>query len=405
MKRIVLSVAALMLLAQPAFAGGFFIGEQGARAEGLGGAFTGVADDPSALWFNPAGIAFQDGISGTAGFDVLMPSNKFTPASGITYTANKKTFVTPQGYLVYNTGDLPVALGLGINTPFGLSTDWGNTGAPFTSAALGAASVTFSQIEMLNFNPSIAFKVNDNLSIAAGATYYYVNKVRLDNQVLLLNGNGDGWGGNVAVMYRDGPLGLGVSYRSRVKAKINGSATGVGALAGAGSTSASTSVTFPDMVNVGLSYRLSDAWRVSADVDWVNWKTFDKITVNYVPSALATALGGTTTIPENWKATTSFRLGAEWDFAANMRARFGYVYDPTPINPIDYSPRLPGNDRQLFNIGYGYDLSHKTTIDLAYSYVLLNNRTQTQAAVPGVFYNGTYKSDVHIVAASLTHHF
>ncbi|HXH71597.1 MAG TPA: outer membrane protein transport protein [Mariprofundaceae bacterium] len=407
MKRIVLSVAACMLLAQPVFAGGFFIGEQGARAEGMGGAFTGLADDPSALWFNPAGIAFQEGISGTAGFDVLMPTNKFTPATGVTYTANKKTFVTPQGYLVYNTDALPVALGLGINTPFGLSTDWRNTGAPFTATgtpALFPATVTFSQIEMLNFNPSVAYRINDKLSIAVGATYYYVNKVHLDNQILLLGGNGDGWGGNVAVMYKDGPVGFGVSYRSRVKAKINGTAIGAGPLAAAGSTSASTSVTFPDMVNVGLSYRLSDAWLLSADVDWVNWKTFDKITVNYVPSTLTGALGATTsTIPENWKATTSFRLGAEWDFAANMRARVGYVYDPSPINAVDFSPRLPGNDRQLFNIGYGYDLGKKTTIDLAYSYVLLNNRNQTASAAP--FYNGTYKSDVHIVAASLTHHF
>jgi len=406
MKKMITFFALLFIGVQSAQAGGFFIGEQGARAEGMGGAFTGVADDPSALWFNPAGIAFQEGISGTAGLDVILPNNRYT-AAGTTYQAKKSTFVTPQGYLVYNTSALPVALGLAINTPFGLSTDWRNSGAPFTATAnpaLFSATVTYSQIEMLNFNPSVAFKLNDKLSVAAGLSYYYVNKVNLNNQILLLNGDGDGFGGNVAILYKDGPVGFGVSYRSRVKANISGRATGTGPLAAAGSTTASTSVTFPDMVNVGFSYQMSDSLLLSADVDWVNWKTFKSIDVVFTPSALTVALGSTTSsIPENWKATTAFRVGLEWAYASNMRARFGYVFDPTPIKDVDFSPRLPGNDRQLFNIGYGYDFNDKTTLDLAYSYVLLSNRTQTASAAP--FYNGTYKSDVHIIAASLTHQF
>lgn len=408
MKRFYLSIVAALLCCQPAFAGGYFIGEQGTRAEGMGSAFTAVADDPSALWFNPAGIAFQDGTAVTAGFDALIPSNRYTdPATGITYTAKKKTFVTPQGYLVYNSDALPVALGMAINTPFGLSTDWRNTGAPFTSTAnplLYSATVTFSQIEMLNFNPSVAFKISDHLSIAAGATYYDVSKVRLDNQILLLSGKGNGWGGNAALMYRQDAFSFGVSYRSRVKASLSGTATGNGPLAPFGSTAATTSITFPDMVNVGLAYRASDSLLLSADVDWVNWKTFDKITINYTPSALTAALTTTTaTIPENWKATTSFRLGLEWDYSTNMRARFGYVFDPSPVNNVDFSPRLPGNDRQLFNVGYGYDVGERTTLDLAYSYVLLNKRNQSASAA--AFYNGTYRSHVHIAAASLTHHF
>jgi long-chain fatty acid transport protein len=410
MKRLILAISALMLLAQPAFAGGFMIGEQGARAEGMGGAFTGVADDPSALWFNPAGIAFQKGIIATAGLDVIMPNYKYTdPTTGLSYTAAKKTFVTPQGYLVYNTGSLPVAFGLAINTPFGLSTDWTSSGAPFTATANPAlipATVTFSKIEMLNINPSVAYKINDHLSIAAGASYYDVSNVELDNQALLLHGNGDGWGGNVAIMYKNGPLGFGISYRSSVKVKISGSATyPIGSAAPplppGYATGANTSITFPDIVNVGVSYHVSEALLVSADVDWVNWKTFDKLVVNQPAFGAA----GTLTIPENWKATTAFRLGAEWGFAPKMRARLGYVYDPTPINNVDFSPRLPGNDRQLFNLGFGYDVGTKTTLDLAYSYVLLKDRTQTQAALPGAFYNGTYKSDTNIVAASITHQF
>jgi len=407
MKRLLICIAFSLLHCQSAIAGGFFIGEQGARAEGMGSAFTAVADDPSALWFNPAGIAFQNGLVGTAGFDLLVPSNTYTdPATGATYAAKRKNFLTPQGYLLYNSDALPVAMGIAINTPFGLSTDWRNSGAPFTATAVPAlapATVTFSKIEMLNFNPSVAFKISDHFAIAAGAAYYDVSNVALDSQILLLSGKGNGWGGNAAVMYKDGPIGFGISYRSRVKAKIKGNAVyplgSPPALPPGYTTPGETTINFPDMVNVGLSYRVSDAWLVSADIDWVNWKVFDKIVVNQ--PALGAA--GTLTIPENWKATTSFRLGLEWGFARNMRARLGYVFDPSPITATDFSPRLPGNDRQLFNAGYGYELSGQSSIDLAYSYVLLNNRNQTASAAP--FYNGTYRSHVHLVAASLTHHF
>lgn len=405
MKKTIVLIAALLLCARAASAGGFFIGEQGARAEGMGSAFTAVADDPSALWFNPAGIAFQKGVVGTVGFDTLIPSNKYTsPATGLTYTARKKTFFTPQGYLLYNREDLPVSFGMAINTPFGLSTDWRNSGAPFTTTS--SDTVTFSRIDMINYNPSVAFKINDNLSVAAGVVYYQVRQVDLDSAALLLNGNGDGWGGNAALLYRNGPLRFGVSYRSRVKATINGQGVGIGALAALGSAAVSTSVTFPDMVNVGLSFQASNNVLISGEVDWVNWKPFNAINLNFAPSALGTTVValGKSSIPENWKATTSFRIGTEWAFASTMRARLGYVYDPSPVTAVDFSPRLPGNKRQLFNVGFGFDLSRRTAVDLAYSYVLLNNRNQTASAALKN-YNGLYKSHVHVIAASLTHHF
>lgn len=409
MRRFLLLLSAWMLLsAGTAYAGGFYIPEQGVKGMGMGNAYTAIADDASAVWFNPAGIAFQDGTVVTVGADVIMPKYEFTPAgSPVTYQADKKTFFVPHGYISYKNPELPLVFGLGINAPFGLSTDWTNSGAPFTATgtpALFPATVTFSEIQMMNVNPNVAFKINDQLSLAVGAMYYNVSKVNLNNQILLLNGNGSGWGGNAALLYKGDQFNVGVSYRSRVKTDINGTGTGAGPLVAAGSTTATTSVTFPDMVNVGVSFKPAEKVTLSFDVDWTNWKTFDKIAVNFAPSALTGALGTTTsTIPENWKATTTFRAGVEWAYNDKMRARFGYVYDPTPINNVDFSPRLPGNDRQLFTVGYGYDANDSTTLDLAYAYVLLNNRTQTASAAP--FYNGRYKSSTHIVAADITAHF
>ncbi len=404
LKRI--SMAALALFfSTAATAGGFYIPEQGVRGMAMGNAYTAIADDASAIWFNPAGIGFQDGTVITAGADVITPTNEFTPTGSATvYKTKSKNFFVPHGYVSYGNENLPVTLGLGIYAPFGLSTDWSGSGAPFTATAtpaLFSATVSFSEIQMANINPTLAYKVSDNLSVAVGADYYKVNKVVLNNQILLLNGNGDGWGANVGVLYKEGPYSFGVSYRTRVKADISGTATGAGPLVAGGSTSATTSVTFPDMLNVGAAYKVTDAIRLSMDVDWVNWKTFDKILVNYTPSTLTAALGATSsTIPENWKATTTFRLGAEWAYNEKMVARAGYAYDPSPITDVDYSPRLPGNDRQLLSLGYSYNANPNMSIDLAYAYVWLKTRNQTASAA--TFYNGTYKSNVHLFALGLT---
>ncbi len=417
MKKLYIFLAALVVGMGSAQAGGFFIGEQGARAEGMGGAFTGVADDPTAAWFNPAGIAFQEGMSGTLNLDIIVPNNEYTDTFGIggsagrTYKAKKDTFATPHGYLVYNMPDSPLAFSLAINTPFGLSTDWTGSGAPFSTTALAAvipplapATVTFSRIEMVNVNPSVAFKVNENFSIAVGLTYYNVFNADLDNPFLRFSGNGDGWGYNLAVLYRNGGLGIGASYRSQVKTDLSG--TGVYPLGSAAaalppgfSTAGSTSITFPDMFNFGVSYQVDPSLLISADVDWVNWTTYDRLVI--VQPVLGA--GGTLTSVSNWNSTVAFRVGMEWAFADDQKLRLGYVFDPTPIEDRYFTPRIPGNDRQLFNVGYGYAFDDKTSLDLAYSYVLLSDRSQTASAA--VFYNGTYKANAHIIAASLTHHF
>lgn len=383
---------------------------------GMGNAFTAVADDASAIWFNPAGIAFQKGNVLTAGADIIKPNHEFTPTgSSATYSAKGRTFFVPHGYISYNRPNLPVVFGLGINSPFGLSTNWRNSGAPFASestAAKMAKSVTFSEIKMANINPTIAYKLNNNLAIGGGISYYYVDEVHLDNQILLLRGDGNGWGANFGVMYKADRFNLGVNYRSQVKADIDGIATGgpnlgvlgAGALVGVTST-AKTSVTFPDILNIGVAYHPDDKLLLSFNLDWTHWKTFKSIDITYGTSALNAITGTSSSIPENWKNTLALRMGAEWKYNNKFKSRIGYVFDPTPIRDTDFSPRLPGEDRQLVTFGLGYEHNSKLTIDMAYAYVWLDDRNQTASSAVTTSYNGEYKGDAHILSASLTYRF
>jgi long-chain fatty acid transport protein len=423
MKRIIILMAMLFAGLQAAQAGGFMVGEMSTRSAGMASAFTAVSDDASAAWHNPAGVAFTEGSQLMAGGDILISSNDFAtntsnplhPASADTGT---NSFLIPHAYFTYMDQESGLGASLSINSPFGLETDWPIT-APFSSKN------TFSRINMVMVNPSVIFKVSDQLSIAAGADYAYVNKVDLNNTVQRLNGDGDGWGGNVSIFYKGDSFNFGVTYRSKIKVDIKGVASAVagGALArfGATSSSALTGITLPDQVNVGLGWMPNKEWTVSVDVDWVNWKTYDSIDIAYASAAYRAVLSGVqgflgvpvtgrTHLPQNWKATVAFRLGAEWKYNSRMRARFGYVFDPTPIEDIDFSPSVPGNDRHLFSIGYGYDVNPDTTIDLGYAYVYFNKRNQTQSPAaplraPNSVKNGIYKGSAHIIMSSLSYRF
>jgi len=407
--------ALIGLMSVQAHAGGFQIAEQGSKATGMSNAFTAVADDPSAQWFNPAGSAFQPGTQIMTGADIIIiPSTDFTtnaanPAHPARTSTKSRVLGVPHLYVSHGVEDSPWTLGLGINSPFGLETDWPGS-SPF------ATSNTFSQIKMVNVNPNISWRINDHLAIAAGVDYVRLLKVRLNNSLQLLEGKGDGWGGNLALLYRNDQFRFGVSYRSRVRLDVNnGTVIGGPGLAILGAPfavgaigTASTKIVLPDQVNVGFAYSPNKSWIVSLDVDWVNWKTFDHLDFRYAPSVVATVLTGGTnfrTLRENWKATFAFRAGAQWQATEDLRLRGGYTFDPTPVDDKYFTPGIPDNDRHLFTVGAGYNINQSTTVDFAYMFVYFVDRNLTTATGTNAVRNGKYSGSAHVLSGSLVYRF
>lgn len=399
MKRILMTIFAFAFGAVHAQAAGFQIPEMGVKAMGMAHAFTAVADDPTANWFNPAGLAFQKGHAVTVGGVVVMPTvdfvaNASNPLAPSTASADKKTLFVPHTYIAGTNDDLGISYGLGINAPFGLEMEW-----PTTAVFAGAAQ--YGRLQAVNVNPNVAYRVNDELAVAFGVDYVNMYKVDFNGTALTQNFNGDGWGFNAAALYKTDQFNVGISYRSEVKIKAKGTSTHT---ATATTSANAITVTMPDMLNIGVAFHPAESWTISADADWVNWKKFKELAFTYTPPL---AFGGlpSLTVPENWKATWAFRLGAEWAYSDSMRARLGYTYDPTPISNLEFTPLLPGNDRQALHIGYGVDISDQATLDFAYTYVMVATRNQTVSTGTNIVRNGTYDSNVHLAAASLTYHF
>ncbi|MDD1748532.1 MAG: outer membrane protein transport protein, partial [Methanothrix sp.] len=203
------------------FAAGFRLPEQDSAAMGMASAFAGQADNPSAVWYNPAGITQLDGTMISAGVIVIYPKLTHENTNGTTDVSKRDLHLPVQLYATHKLND-KVGVGFGINNPFGLATDWSDTSSTRYVA-------TYSSIVTTEFNPTIAYKFNNDLSAAFGIAYLHL-RATLEKTTFLgalgdynfrLSGDGDGWGVNAALKYNfSETLHAGLSYRSRIKVDI-----------------------------------------------------------------------------------------------------------------------------------------------------------------------------------------
>ncbi len=395
----------LLYSASPGFAAGFRIPDQDSAALGMGGAFAGQADNPSAAWYNPAGMTQLDGIHVSAGVIAIAPDMKHVN-TGTSDESRQQVFFPVQLFATDRLND-KIALGLGITSPFGLATDWSQTSATSTVA-------TLSKIETLDINPDIAYKINESLSIAVGLDYFILKatmeKMLGPGTVFSLNGDGTGLGANAAMRYSaTDRLHLGLSYRSKVKIKVDGTAD-VDALAL--SNPAHTNITLPDLYEFGASYKASDALTLNADVDYTLWSTYDKVVItSNTILALTTPTGSptdTSTSDKDWKNTWTFRVGGQYKLTDAWKLRAGYVYDqnPVPDNRLDTS--VPDADRQGVTVGCGY-VSGSVSVDAAYMYLAFKNRVVTNSlaggSAPVASLNGEYKAHAHLAGITVAYAF
>lgn len=83
-------LALSLALPMASMGAGFHIREQGAKAMGMANAFVAQADDPSAVFYNPAGIAFQEGTAISLGVTIInVPETEF---KGTTYSGDRAVF-------------------------------------------------------------------------------------------------------------------------------------------------------------------------------------------------------------------------------------------------------------------------------------------------------------------------
>jgi long-chain fatty acid transport protein len=386
------------------FAGGFQLNECGARAMAQAGAFAARANDPSAIYFNPAGISYLKGTQVLAGVAIITPSISFRGPTNLNVNTQtdleSKTYTPINIYGTYAINDFLTA-GLGIYNPFGLGTKWPDDW-------VGKSLSIKSEVQIFNVNPTIAVKILNNLSIAAGFNYS-IGTVEIKKQASNFSPaavvelktdkitDGHGTGFNAGLLWKPyDNMSIGVSYRSQMDFDITGNAVFTPSRSIFPAGEVTTTMKLPSNAFLAAAYKpMEDLW-IEFDAQFVGWSSYDKLELNFVNGTTPETKVSTTN--KNYKDTWIFRIGGEYQLNECIMLRAGYLYDisPTPEETVD--PMLPDSDRNGFCIGIGYKVNDLLHFDFTYFFLPFNQRT-TNTQEQG--FNGTYNTITHLAGLNI----
>lgn len=421
MNKIIIIVTATgvlcLLFPLSAFAAGFAILQQGTAPMAQGNAFVAQADDPSAIFFNPAGINQLRGTQVYLGATAIAPRAEYKDSLGTKTRTESHIYLPPQFYLTHElTTDL--AVGLGVFSPFGLGTKWDDGWA-------GRYAATSSDLQTFNINPALSWRVSPELSVAGG-----VNVMRAEADLrrrlnLGAFGDGDrlfkgadyGYGYNLGLLYQLTPTtNIGLSYRSEVRVKIDGDAEfsvpssvppAIANLFPNGG--AHSRFVFPPSLFAGIAYKGLAPWVFECDLTWTGWSTFEELRVD-LDRPVGTAQTSVSIQPRNWNDVFAYRFGVNyrWDEAITIRA--GYIFDESPVPDETMDPSIPDADRHIFCLGGDYRFKD-FTIGIAYNYILGEKRDKNNTIPEDITddnnnrVNGEYQQTSHSLAVSISYSF
>lgn len=404
-------------------AGGFAINEQ--SVSGMGTAFAGrssSADDASTVFGNPAGMSRLKREQVSGGVALLDAKTDIDhgrgSVSGSSISGSNDgdmvPFIgVPMGYYVKPIDD-KWTFGLGMYVPFGLVTD-------YEKGFQGRYYGTRSEVRVITLQPTVSYKINDQLSIGFGPT---INRIDGELTSATLNpsspGRNDGkvkikgddtaLGYNVGVLFEATPsTRLGLTYHSMVDYKLEGdtqiSGTGFGPFAGS-KYDASLKLKTPESVDFSVTHDLNADWTLYAGTTWTRWSRLKDITVNNkgVQAPLAGRIG-TITEEQNWRDTWSYAVGAAYKLNREWTLRAGLAYDQSPTRNEYRSPRIPTDDRKILSLGAAWSPNDDWTVDLAYSYLKEDDATINQSSSTKGSYSSTYKNSAHGLGAQVTYRF
>ncbi len=402
--------AVVMLSVSVAFASGYQLNEHGAKAVAMGGAFVARADDPSAIFFNPAGLSFVKGFHVMVGGTLILPSTTFTgPYPNNTETKmNSLSFFPPNAYITYNF-DNGLAAGVGVYTPEGLGTDW-------PKDWVGRFIITKINLQSFNINPTVSYSfLNDMVAIGAGFDYvlgnvdlerYYptVFSDSAGNPItpfIHLTGNAKGTGFNFGIMLKPAEnLSLGFSYRSKITYKVdNGTATYTGAdglTSELPSGTASTSLPLPETWYAGIAYKGSN-YSIEADYQFVGWSAYKQLSITFQNPGPS---GNPAPIIGDYTDSYIMRVGGEYKLNDMWTMRAGLFYDKNPVPDAYDVPILPDADRIGINVGVGVNLTNNIALDASYMFLPFKQRTITTSAYG---FNGTYNTTANLIGIDLSY--
>lgn len=397
-------------------------------ASALGTAFAGAGvsvEDPSVIANNPAGMIGLVGNQASSDISIVVSSAVFSgiganaarhPISGGNGGDAGSAQPVPAAYGVYDASP-ELKFGLAVTAPFGLKTQ-------YDSDWVGRYQAIKSDIETVNINPNVAYRVVDWLAVGGGPAIQHAHAeltnainstavARLANPLLpagfsLPDGTARVTGDSLSIGYTLGVLAeispgtrLGASYRSQISHRVEGTATfNVPTVLAVNqrfqNTPASTDLKTPDILSLAASHEISPGLTLLAELQWTNWSVIKHLRIERPDGSTLSDQ------PEQWHGTWFGSLGATYRPDPNWTLRGGLAFDPTPIRNEFRTARLPDSDRYWLAAGLSYRWTPDLRFDAAYVHIFGGNVPINEAWQTGDVLTGRYSDHIDIVSLSAT---
>ena len=412
------------VMAHDASASGVGIVEHG---RGLANAYAGgaaVAEDATTVWWNPAGMARLERNQTAFAAAAILPTTEFVdqgssaiggaPLTGPVGVDGGEVEIVPSAFGVWKI-DRRWRVGVGLNVPFGLSTDYGREW-------IGRYYATETSLFVLNASVAGSYRVNRQFSVGAGVNVQYL-EATLANSIDIgalaammpqaadghVTVEGDSWavGFNVGLLFEPTKCTrFGVTYHSATDHDLEGDADfevpapfgGIVAATGMfADTGASTSVTMPSQISVSAYHELNRRWAIMGDVTWTEWSQFQEVRILFDNAAQAPSV-----LDLQWDDALRYSLGVTFKANNCLTLRGGVAYDETPIPDATRTPRIPGTDRLWIALGLGYKLNRNIEFDVGYALLIIDDSAVNQTSPTRGTLRGQHENTVNIVGVQLT---
>ena len=454
------SLGFLLLAPAIAFGYGDRVATQDAEATARGNAFTATADDPAAIYYNPAGLMQMDGFNVEVGGYGIWIDEGYKPlhgqVDGHDSTAHEPFQGVPQFFASYHPANEPFSFGFGAYCPFGLKTEWPDN---FNARSSGLDA----SLDFVSFTPTMAVQITRSLSLGLGVSANYENAelrqglTSEPGDYFQIKGDGFSVGGDAGLMWKPTERqSIGITYHSPVSATLAGHTSGGFNSteineAKAGNTSIAAAkaqldagiaqinaLPYPESVKQGLIAKAQAQYQAGLAAAGVTPNTVfptgiaseassgalhfpQYLTVGYSfrPTPdwnieadvdwtdwdslndlnINQSSGTVVKVPFNWTDSFLYEVGATHTIGG-YRLSAGYIYSSCSTTSAYFNPVAPDSARHVVSVGVGRTFG-KCSVDLAYELSIGVNRT----IVNDTSADGRYSFLANAVSLSLGYHF
>ena len=397
------------------YAGGYRVSLQGQKALAMGHTGVAVIESSELVFFNPAGLVYlEDKFNISAGVSGVFSNIAYQNAETGANARSDSPMATPLYlYASYKANDW-LSFGLGVYTPYGSEVkyedDWE-----------GSHLVNNIKLMAIYIQPTVSFKINDQLSVGGGPIYVTgsVNFNRNLNRTLTdLDGNRanveidasgiSSWGWVASTMFNfTDNLHLGATYRSKIVLEADdGDATFENIpnspLTPFQNTSIKAAMPMPAELTVGMSYNFMDDFTFAFDYNRAFWDAYKSLDIDFENPAIPDSRNA-----RNYKNSSIYRFGMQYDATEMFTIRAGYYFDESPVREGYFAPETPRNDSNNFTAGVTVNINKHFQIDASFLYSHFKEVNASYdyyfedgIAVP---FKGTYKTNAFVPGLGLTY--